>query len=388
MDSTIMRTYNGGETWLKCNLNVSNNPYLRSVQFIDELKGWTVGTSGFILMSNDGGVSWQEIHSGFYDLLQSLYFTDPLNGWAVGTDGMILRTIDGGYNWFRQYSGVERGYLTAVCFADPLNGWVAGEGGTIKRTWNGGFWNEPGVFHNKWMDLSIPDNSQITDTITVKVLQFKDSGYELTGLEVMLDSIIHSRVSDLEISLAHNGVTATVVSHVSGPGTNFLWTRLKDDASRLFADGAAPFSGDYKPHTPLHAFNGLDPDGEWILTVKDDQSGHAGTLKAWGIKPLFEKIVGVDEPGPVSGTENIILFQNIPNPFTLTTRISWACEIPGLTTLKIYSPDGKELETLIDRYMPQGEYSVEFDGSRYNPGVYYYRLQVGDHSLTRKCIIM
>lgn len=388
MDSTIMRTTDGGQTWLKCNLNISNNPYLRSVQFIDEMKGWTVGTGGFILMSDDGGVSWQDVHSGFYDLLQAVHFTDALNGWAVGTDGMILRTIDGGYNWFRQYSGVERGYLTAVCFADPLNGWIGGEGGTIKRTWNGGFWNEPGVFHKKWMNRPIPDQAEMHDTLSVKVLPFKDSGYELVGLELMLDSILHPRVSELEISLTHGNVTAAFVSHAEDHGADFLWMRLKDDATRLIGDGAAPFSGDFKPHSPLSVFNGMDPDGDWILTIYDNQAVNTGTLRAWGIRPLYERPVGIEENGPGAETGNIRLFQNVPNPFTRLTKISWTSDKPGYTTLKIFSLQGQELVTLVSGFMPKGEYTVDFDGSRFNPGLYFYRLQVGEAVQTKKLVLM
>ena len=388
MDSTIMRTEDGGQTWLKCNLHISNNPYLRSVQFIDELRGWTVGTGGFILMSTDGGISWQEIDTPFDDLLQSVYFTDPLNGWAVGTDGKILRTIDGGYTWFRQYSGVERGYLTAVCFTDPLNGWIAGEGGTIKRTSNGGFWNEPGVFHNKWLNLPILDNTETKDTITVKVLQSGDDGYELAGLEFMLDSIMHNRVSDLEISLTHDNVTATFISYVNDPGANFLWMRMKDDAAKLIADGAAPFSGEYKPHTPLNAFNGLDPNGQWILTVYDNKSGQEGTLKAWGIKPLFEKTVSVDEPQMAGEEPKIRLSQNIPNPFSGTARINWTSEMDGFTTLKVFNINGQEIATLVNKYLPKGEYYVDFNGSGLSPGVYYYMLQLGNCLIAKKCIKM
>jgi photosystem II stability/assembly factor-like uncharacterized protein len=386
MDTTLLRTYDGGQTWLNCDVDVYGNPYLRSVQFIDDQKGWTVGTGGSILMSNDGGISWQEIHTGFSDLLQSVYFTDPMNGWAVGTDGNILRTIDGGYTWFKQYSGMER-YITAVCFADPLNGWIAGEGGAIKRTTNGGFWNEPGTFLRNRMNRPIMDHSETSDTMMVQVLQARESGYELVGLELMLDSIMHSRAGDLEISLTHNNVTATMVSHVTDPGTNFLWMRLKDDATKLIADGAAPFSGEYKPHTPLNAFNGLDPDGEWILTISDDQDGQTGTLRAWGIKPLFGKMVGIDNPKPAKEVENILMLQNVPNPFSGTTRICWTSGQAGQTTLKIYDNEGRELETLVNKSVPTGEHSAEFDGSRYSPGIYYFRLQVGDAVITKKCII-
>jgi hypothetical protein len=386
MDTTLLRTIDGGQSWLNCEVDVYGNPYLRSVQFIDELKGWAVGTGGAILMSDDGGITWQEIHTGFSDLLQSVCFTDPLNGWASGTDGNILRTIDGGYTWFKQYSGMNR-YITSICFVDPLNGWIAGEGGAIKRTTNGGFWTEPGVFHRNGMNKPVLDNQDTKDTITVNVLQFRENGYELAGVEVMLDSIIHPNVSSLSIMLSHDGAAVTVAHYVAADGPDFLWTRLKDEAETLITEGKPPFSGNYKPYNSLSYFNHLNPDGEWVLTIHDSEGGNTGVLKAWGIKPLFEKPVGINDPDPAERTDQITLLQNMPNPFTRATRISWTSGQAGRTLLKLYDNQGRAMQTLLDEYKPEGEHSVDFDGSHYSPGVYYYRLQVGDIKVGKKCII-
>jgi photosystem II stability/assembly factor-like uncharacterized protein/subtilisin-like proprotein convertase family protein len=388
MDSTIMRTEDGGQTWLKCHLEVSNNPYLRSVQFIDEMTGWAVGTQGFILKTEDGGKNWYDINTDFYELLQSVYFADPLNGWAVGDAGTILRSINGGNTWFRQYSGVERGFLTSVCFTDKLNGWIAGEGGTIKGTNNGGFWNEPGTFLRNRLKIPVADLNEARDTLLVDVLENRESGYYLSGVEVMIDSIIHPRASDLIICLTHDGITDTLVRNVSGEGTDFLWTRLVDGAPVMINYGDAPFSGIYRPYKSLSAFNGLDPDGEWILTVYDSQAGEEGSLKAWGIKPLFERPVAVDEPAGQSVEKKIRLSQNIPNPFTVLTTINWSSEISGFTTLKVFNIDGQEVATLVDRFLSVGDHSVEFNGSGLGAGVYYYKLQVGGYILAKKCIIL
>jgi photosystem II stability/assembly factor-like uncharacterized protein/subtilisin-like proprotein convertase family protein len=385
---TLLRSSDGGTTWVKCHPVLPNNPYLRSVQFIDELTGWAVGTSGFILKSTDGGVTWDYTLTSQQELLQSVFFIDPLNGWASGVDGTVVRTIDGGETWFSQYTGVERNYLTAVCFVNTMKGWVVGEGGTILRTDNGGFGHEPGVFVRRKVNLPVADYNEVRDTLDVDIFGMRQSGYRLTGLEVLIDSILHTRAGDLTICLTHDNVTDTLVREVPGTGANFLWTRLKDDAGTLIQEGTAPFSGDHRPYSLLNAFNGLDPDGEWILSVYDGQAGHTGTLHEWGIKPLYEQILSDDEPPGNIPPPGISLSQNLPNPFSGTTRIGWTSETDGRTSLKVYSISGQELETLVDRYFPAGGYCVEFDGARYSPGVYYYRLQVGDAVLTRKCIIL
>jgi hypothetical protein len=70
------------------------------------------------------------------------------------------------------------------------------------------------------------------------------------------------------------------------------------------------------------------------------------------------------------------------------THISWASSRAGQTCLRIYDNQGRELQTLMDRYMPGGEHTFDLDGSTFSPGVYYLWLQVGDTVLTKKCIIM
>jgi photosystem II stability/assembly factor-like uncharacterized protein len=390
MDSTLLRTTNGGASWLRVDLTVTNNWFLRSVYFIDEFHGWTVGIYGIIMLTNDGGITWQEIKSGFDETLNSVYFIDPKNGWATGDAGTILRTIDGGYTWFKQYSGVFRNFLTSVYFVNLNDGWVCGEGGTIKGTKNGGFWNEPGTFLRNRLNLPIRDLAETRDTLVFEVsgIEAKSIGYQLVGLEVMIDSVTHSLASDLVISLSHNGITKTLVNQVTGQGPDFLWTRFADDSKKMIINGVAPFSGKYKPLQPLTSFNGLNPEGQWVLTIYDSKTGNTGILNAWGIKPLYEKLISVGKPEVMAAEPKIQLFQNVPNPFIGRTEIKWISEINGFTSLKVFNINGQEIANLMNMFLLKGEYSVEFVGSQLSAGVYYYQLNVGNYTLTKRCIVM
>lgn len=389
LDSTILRTTNGGQNWERVITNAKEGYRFASVFFIDEMKGWVVGIYGSVLLTEDGGLTWQEINSGTSQLLNSVYFVDHKNGWITGAQGTILRSLDGGYTWLKQYSGVATNTLTSVYFIDALKGWVSGAGGTILATDNGGFWYGPGTFRSSGLNLPINDFVETKDVLILDISAGKKSGYQLTGLEVMLDSIIYSRVSDLVIKLSHNNVTVTLVDHVSDQGENFLWTKLTDEATKLITDGKAPYSGDHKSVNPLSAFNGLDPNGEWILTIYDSETGHTGTLNSWGIKPLFDAVTtSVNESNPNAAVQKIQLLQNAPNPFSGRTQINWTSEISGHTVLKIFNIHGQEITTLVNKFMPVGEYSIEFDGSQFSAGVYYCQLKVGDYILAKKCVIM
>jgi hypothetical protein len=56
--------------------------------------------------------------------------------------------------------------------------------------------------------------------------------------------------------------------------------------------------------------------------------------------------------------------------------------------LKVYDVLGKEVATLVNELKSPGEYSVRFNASRLASGVYYYRLQAGGFSETKKLLLL
>jgi len=94
-------------------------------------------------------------------------------------------------------------------------------------------------------------------------------------------------------------------------------------------------------------------------------------------------------------SNQIYLFQNYPNPFTLTTYISFTIPEPlrphhrfQHVTLKIYDSDGKEISTLLNDNRLPGYYDVEFYGGNLPSGTYYYELIVGSFHLHAKKMLL
>ena len=52
----------------------------------------------------------------------------------------------------------------------------------------------------------------------------------------------------------------------------------------------------------------------------------------------------------------------------------------GVVTLKVYDVLGNEVVTLVNERKNPGSYKVEFDGSNFSSGVYYYKLKAGSQS--------
>jgi len=82
------------------------------------------------------------------------------------------------------------------------------------------------------------------------------------------------------------------------------------------------------------------------------------------------------------------LEQNYPNPFNPSTTISWQSPLSSHHTLKVYDLLGREIATLVDEYKPAGSYEVEFDASQISSGIYFYTLQAGEFTSTKKLILM
>ena len=91
------------------------------------------------------------------------------------------------------------------------------------------------------------------------------------------------------------------------------------------------------------------------------------------------------------------LFQNYPNPFNPTTKIKFSVpsNVKSETSnvkLIIYDILGREVATLVNERLQLGMYEVEWDGTNYSSGIYFYTLIAGDASIplsiAKKMILM
>jgi hypothetical protein len=82
------------------------------------------------------------------------------------------------------------------------------------------------------------------------------------------------------------------------------------------------------------------------------------------------------------------LGQNYPNPFNPATKIDFSIPKSGNVILKIFDIVGKEVETLINKEMSAGNYTIDFNASRLSSGTYFYKLTSGVFSQTKKMILL
>ena len=86
------------------------------------------------------------------------------------------------------------------------------------------------------------------------------------------------------------------------------------------------------------------------------------------------------------------LEQNYPNPFNPFTKIHFSVPLykggEGDVSLKVFDILGREVATLVNEKLKSGTYEVEWNGSNYPSGVYFYRLVTGDYTSSKKMILI
>ncbi|MEW6616880.1 MAG: T9SS type A sorting domain-containing protein [Patescibacteria group bacterium] len=97
-------------------------------------------------------------------------------------------------------------------------------------------------------------------------------------------------------------------------------------------------------------------------------------------------IVGVEDEPVIPNSFK--LFQNYPNPFNPTTSIKY--EVSSITNVRlaVYDILGREVAVLVNEEKIPGEYEIQFNGSQLSSGTYFYVLQAGNFSETKKMLLV
>jgi len=141
---------------------------------------------------------------------------------------------------------------------------------------------------------------------------------------------------------------------------------------------------------PDPIFNDPEGDpglGKWPSkgTIRNDMGAYGGPLS----KELSDfTISSVGDEESYYFPLHLKIEQNYPNPFNPSTKILYGISHSSFVTLKVYDILGKEITTLVNETLLEGEYEVEFDGSKLTSGIYFYKLQSDDYVETKKMVLM
>ena len=82
------------------------------------------------------------------------------------------------------------------------------------------------------------------------------------------------------------------------------------------------------------------------------------------------------------------LFPNYPNPFISRTTITFSLESPTYVRLQVFDLLGREIAQLEDGFLADGVYEREWNVENFSPGIYLYRLALGNTVKTRRMTLI
>lgn len=110
-----------------------------------------------------------------------------------------------------------------------------------------------------------------------------------------------------------------------------------------------------------------------------------------GFQPVLAALLGnVVGINPISGEipQQYTLSQNYPNPFNPVTNIKFSIPNTGIVKLVVFDILGREVATLVNETKTAGSYVVDFDASSLSSGAYFYRLESGNYTETKKMLLV
>ena len=168
--------------------------------------------------------------------------------------------------------------------------------------------------------------------------------------------------------------------------------------SRDFSgDAEAGTAGDLAPEGLVFIPAEESPNGYPLLVVSHEVSGSVAVFQIEKAK-RSEAEIASSATGDLDASKNIEtpvsfgLQQNYPNPFNPTTTIQYAIEADVQVKLSVYNVLGQEVRSLVNGAQTAGEYSATWNGRNQAgqlvpSGMYYYRLEAGDFSMTRSMLL-
>jgi thiol-disulfide isomerase/thioredoxin len=175
-------------------------------------------------------------------------------------------------------------------------------------------------------------------------------------------------------SVQPTGIPVTVVG-----GNTFY------DSSTTFTVSTTPYSLQYNGKTyyfnrwmgaGIGSYTGYNPTFQLSMHNPINQIAFYDTINT-GITKLGSEIPSKYD-----------LYQNYPNPFNPSTNIKFDIVRNGIVKLEVYDITGRVINTLVNGKLEAGKYEFTMTASSMPSGVYFYKLETENYSMTKRMILL
>ncbi len=328
----------------------------------------------------------------------SIYMLTPLVGYC-GSDGAVYRTNDGWQTWGLLFP-LAGSWVTCIDF--PSNsepGFLSTLGGNTYLVDSTGLTEVPIDVSVSLYSICFPESSDLGWVCGEDILfQFIDSvwigrGTPLWGVSgvCFIDNLNGWVVGyDLQgngqIAHTSNGLNFTLQTDPNPELACLTDVAFCDDGLNGWAIG--------NRGKILHTTNGGET---WVQEAEDISERLLNDIVAvdehtayiaggYNTFLKYGELTSVDYKQPLPS--RVSLHQNYPNPFNATTSIRFELPEQMDVTLLIYNLLGVKVATLANDSYPAGGHIINWDASPYASGIYFYKLDTGDYTETKKMLLI
>lgn len=361
----IFKSTDKGDYWVGCGLaGMKINSIAVNLNGIMYAGGepMTIANNKHLFFSYDSGINWTPLDHPYIRINKILVTSQNIIFTATAGGGVYIST-NNGLTWEQKNSGLMSSDIKSIAINSNCEIFAGTDYYGIYKSTNNG---------NTWQQIGLPDCS-------VNDIEINSVG------EIYVSTYKHYQTFEIYRS-TDNGITwAQFVSGIPNVPVSSL---TKNDNDDIFAgtesNGVYILKKDSSVWSPANS-------GLTNLTISDllvDLDGfvYAGTNGS-GVFSSNNSTTGLQEVTIIIPTSEALL-SNFPNPFNLTTIISFRLSRSSNITLKIFDMLGNEISTLINEYRNVGTHKFEYNASGLPSGVYFYQLKVGAFIQTKKMILL
>ncbi len=384
---------------------------------LGRITGWTYYIPGGLMISEDGGNSWEyknlidPVFGGESKPISSLLMVDSIL-FAGSPGGGIFKTTDWGDEWINANNGII-GNAHLVNTLELLNGTIyVGTGNGVYISTNlGESWEErnTGIPTTTVGYNPVTSIIEIEDTLYAGVFDsnqgeggiYKSIDYGNNWTPFLTQIYFMGGYYNCDVltmkyfkSILYIGVAGLGIFRSFNVGYNWEHTNVFGDFGKFVFEesnmiavwGGIELSRDNGNNWEDIRYNLLTTNYYKFNTAEIiDNNIFVGTTRIGLWKFDLDQINSVDSD--ISIFEKFTLSQNYPNPFNPSTKINFVIPKSSFVNLKVYDILGREVVTLVNEEKQPGVYEVEFDASNLSTGVYFYSLNAGDFKSTKKLLL-
>lgn len=241
-------------------------------------------------------------------------------------------------------------------------------------------WNPSGVMISSSQDMEksylnlVPDGDGGAVAIFKGTINKKNNIY---GQKIFSTGTYASQILGFNTQVVNDSIKISWYAANENEGTTYSIYRSQDENAK---DNQWNIAGSLKKNkktdTNYYEFYDLpDINGSiyYRIAQKNDKS--------------LPQYSGVEKVDYFRNVESIVLGQNFPNPFSNTTTISFYLPEEEKVSFDVFNSSIETVKKIEDVDYPAGKNEIAFNADKLPPGIYFYRLKVGDFVDVKKMII-